>query len=92
MNPRNRVQRLEQKHRHEVQRRAMAEDAALLQMTNAELEAFVSFLRKNAQHLPSIELGAVSDLQAPPAWATPAELAAATRYEQLYAAAYRRQR
>jgi hypothetical protein len=82
-----RLRRLEQNHSREVQRRAIAEDAALLQLRDDELGALLFFIRKNVQHLPAIELGTVSQLRSAPDWATPNELAVAVRYERLYFAA-----
>ncbi len=56
-------------------------------LTDAELEHFTWFVRKNDREGSPIELGAARRVSSLP-WCSPMELAAAQRYEQLYFAAY----
>ena len=69
-------------------RRAAAEELALRQLTDAELEHLLAFLRANTSHERIVELGKVAQM-ARPAWVDPPEWAAALRYEQLYFSFYR---
>lgn len=81
-----RVQALEDA---EWDRRHAAEDAAMQQLTDAELDLLIGFVRKHERAGLPIELGTARRVSSVP-WCSPQELAAAQRYEELYFAAYER--
>ncbi len=82
----NRLQALEDA---EWDRRHAAEDTAMQQLTDGELELLIGFVRKHERAGLPIELGTARRVSSVP-WCNAQELAAAQRYEELYFAAYER--
>ncbi len=71
----------------EWNRRHAAEDAAMHQLTDDELNLLIGFVRKHERAGMPIELGSARLVTSVP-WCSAQELAAAQRYEELYFTAY----
>ncbi len=71
----------------EWDRRHAAQDAAMQQLTDGELELLIGFVRKHERAGLPIELGTARRVSSV-VWCSAQELAAAQRYEELYFAAY----